>query len=63
MGQLEKIVAEDLTHSRKVDLERWRSPFSWLTLFTIAYGFCGMLAIFDAMTFRGTRGTCISRQC
>jgi hypothetical protein len=25
VGQLEKIVAEDLTYSRKVDLERWRS--------------------------------------
>jgi len=27
VGQLEKIVAEDLTYSRKVDLERWRSEF------------------------------------
>jgi len=25
VGQLEKIFAEDLTYSRKVDLEQWRS--------------------------------------
>ena len=24
VGQLEKVFAEDLTYSRKIDLERWR---------------------------------------